>query len=400
MDQQKEHMEQQEDCRVLKTFKHLSPVNLLSIELDDLPIFYCFAEKELVLQLVVPVVPQPEEQQRHIGAPNTNAPPNTSQISKQLEHINIQSHATLLSLPKELHLVMLSFLEENSIADVVCFCMANRYLWTLGLDYLSSYFRSPFGKLAGKKIVHAGAIYDWHFPALYDASRTKYSNGQASYYDLTGRGPPFELSWITLDGEHSELVYSSGPLFEGRRLEFLRECNLRGIDWDPAYPYIQSQLVALSQYESYFPEDTPWILRNLTTKQIVRAEAIALDPTDIRGPRIDVLGFGDIVMQQTTWQDWRSDDKSLWPTRPWAGHCFDIVTLERHNMETAGEEWCDVSEEVARDYADSYEKTKFFDGWLDVDPLGWRDLMRDWWSVGTSFPSYRPPAELGADLLL
>ena len=39
----------------------------------------------------------------------------------------------------------------------------------------------------------------------------------------------------------------------------------------------------------------------------------------------------------------------------WAGHCFDITTLARHEKETNGVGWSDVSDEVAREIASIWE---------------------------------------------
>jgi hypothetical protein len=41
----------------------------------------------------------------------------------------------------------------------------------------------------------------------------------------------------------------------------------------------------------FYPEDQPWILRNLTTHEYVRSQAIALKPEYIHGPNTDFIGF-------------------------------------------------------------------------------------------------------------
>ncbi|EFY91376.1 hypothetical protein J3459_009764 [Metarhizium acridum] len=101
---------------------------------------------------------------------------------------------------------------------------------------------------------------------------------------------------------------------------------------------------------TYFPEDQPWILRNLTTKEFVRSEAVALKPQYIRGPSIDVLGFGDVLLYRILW----SKPRGIFPDMYrgiWAGHRFDIVALAKHKEDTKGTEWRDVSEEVAKEIA-------------------------------------------------
>lgn len=48
----------------------------------------------------------------------------------------------------------------------------------------------------------------------------------------------------------------------------------------------------------------------------------------------------------------------------WAGHRFDITTRRRHDESTRGEEWEDVSEEVADEIAGIWE-SQFGPNWVD-----------------------------------
>jgi len=133
-------------------------------------------------------------------------------------------------------------------------------------------------------------------------------------------------------------------------------CTFRGNYGDPAFGHLRSEIVV--QESKYYPEDQPWILRNLTTKEFVRSEAIALRPEDIHGPRIEGLGFGEVVVSRISWSTSPTmsiSDKSKIHRGVWAGHRFDITTLARHVKETKGEEWRDVSEEVAREIAGIWE---------------------------------------------
>lgn len=49
----------------------------------------------------------------------------------------------------------------------------------------------------------------------------------------------------------------------------------------------------------------------------------------------------------------------------WAGHCFDITTLARHEDEMQGAEWRDVSEEVASEIAGILE-AEYGRGWHET----------------------------------
>ncbi|KAF2468284.1 uncharacterized protein BDR25DRAFT_232891 [Lindgomyces ingoldianus] len=110
----------------------------------------------------------------------------------------------------------------------------------------------------------------------------------------------------------------------------------------------------LAQDSVFYPIDQPWILRNLTTKEFVRADGIAIMSNHIHGPFIKNLGFGDVLLARTCWST--DDDTGLVDYNEeihqgvWAGHCFDIVTVAHHNeKKKPGENWQDVSEEVSKE---------------------------------------------------
>lgn len=110
-------------------------------------------------------------------------------------------------------------------------------------------------------------------------------------------------------------------------------------------------------YCDLFPPDQPWILRNLTTKQIAHAEAIAIKPEFIHGPHIEGLGFGHVVLSRISWSStmqtmhWGSMREQV-TNGGWVGHRFDITTVARHLKETNdGSGWTDASDEVAKQVA-------------------------------------------------
>ena len=97
----------------------------------------------------------------------------------------------------------------------------------------------------------------------------------------------------------------------------------------------------------FYPEDQPWILRDLTTQEYVRFEAIAIRPEYIHGPNIDVLDFGEVVWSRVCWStetDCSMEYANNLHRDLWAGHRFDITTLDRHKQGSLeGAEWKDVS---------------------------------------------------------
>ncbi|KAL2182996.1 hypothetical protein L209DRAFT_758376 [Thermothelomyces heterothallicus CBS 203.75] len=272
---------------------------------------------------------------------------------------------TFCDLSVELHRLVFAHLE--SIEDVICLGLASRYFWAIGRDYVHDYYTSFLGRWAGQNIVCVGEdVKPGDFPpGLFSAEevaelcqRTTDIPYDHDYPDdVAFPAVPFTLYHFTFPSisnmerecdleTKSQLIYFQ-CLDRGRRSDQPD---------DPALALAYSDICVTES--TYFPETQPWILRNLTTKEFVRSEAIALKPEFIHGPSIDVLGFGEVVMSRICWSTSSyvsMDDTSNISRGVWAGHCFDITTLARHLDETRGAEWKDVSEEVASEIAGIWE---------------------------------------------
>ncbi|PKK54706.1 hypothetical protein CI102_483 [Trichoderma harzianum] len=136
--------------------------------------------------------------------------------------------------------------------------------------------------------------------------------------------------------------------------------------YDPAFKSTYRDIIA--EEATYFPQDQPWILRNLTAREFVRSEAIALKPEFIHGPFIDGFGFGQVIISRICWSTDPCDsiDCPIPIHRGvWAGHAFEIITLAQHRAETTEIEWRDVSEEVANEIAIICE-SKYGPNWHEV----------------------------------
>ena len=132
-----------------------------------------------------------------------------------------------------------------------------------------------------------------------------------------------------------------------------------------------SNLVATGLVRWSNPADQSWILRNLTTKGFLRAEAIAVRPEYIRGPEIRGIGFGEVVLSRVCWSS--MDDTSLSyqgniQHGVCAEHQFDITTVGRQEQQqwqqphSDSTPWKDVSTEVAAEVARIWE-SKYGNGW-------------------------------------
>ncbi|EEP80106.1 predicted protein [Uncinocarpus reesii 1704] len=131
----------------------------------------------------------------------------------------------------------------------------------------------------------------------------------------------------------------------------------------------------------FYPLGEKWILRNLTTRQIVRAEEIALKQEYIQGPLIKILGFGEVIIAKTCWSD-HADTWVNYPVNkgPWAGHSFDVVPISKIKDDDT---WEDISLEIAAELRKMC-RLQYGHGWREkliyrferkcMDPWGcWRD---------------------------
>ncbi|KAH0537648.1 hypothetical protein FGG08_005561 [Glutinoglossum americanum] len=273
-----------------------------------------------------------EQRQKTQELKGTNAPP------------------TFSSLPIEL--LDLIFNELN-IDDILSLSLIDQYSWSVGRRHIQDFLMSFLAPWAGESIICVGdrLLAGDYPPGIFAGDREEESQRVFGRYGEGG----FEL-----------VNFRNLPKNVYKRVE----CEVQ-------LPDIFSHVVCSKKYQYYdmpkslqyqvrnvlspglsqfYPEDQPWVLRNLTTKGYVRSEAIALKPEYIHGPDIDVLGFGEVILSRVCWSSRRSTstlyegglDRGVW-----AGHRFDITTLARHEEDTKGEAgWEDISKEVADEIAD------------------------------------------------
>jgi hypothetical protein len=221
---------------------------------------------------------------------------------------------------------------------------------------------SFLGRWAGDNIVCVGEdVKPNDYPPLLFSAEERYALRQKRIdvwadddaFEHEGSNQPITLYHFALQCV-SDRVKLSDLWAESSRI--YSYCSGRSKHEDPAFQATRSQIVVTES--DYFPRDQPWILRNLTTRQLVRSEAIALKPRYILGPDIRVLGFGEVVISRICWSTSSStgmNNATDISRGVWAGHRFDITTLARHEGETDGAGWSDVSDEVAKEIADIWK---------------------------------------------
>ena len=284
------------------------------------------------------------------------------EVCDSANNVDTDHLATIDRLPTELHLLIFDHVE--SIEDVVCLGLTSRYFWTIGRKYLHNYLASFLGQWAGQKLVCVGEDVDPGDlpPGLFstdEADESRQRTIAIPYgHDYSGEGvfspAPSPLAHFTFPS----ISDMEGDItLESKALAIFFACRERCTDRvDPAFEFARSDIWLTES--SYLPEDHSWILRNLTTREFVRAEAIALKPEFIHGPHIDYVGFGEVLISRICWAVpshlHMTDEVPLHISRGvWAGHCFDVTTTERHNQDEVvkGVAWKDVSEEVAAEIA-------------------------------------------------
>ncbi|KAI0550305.1 hypothetical protein F4679DRAFT_542870 [Xylaria curta] len=266
---------------------------------------------------------------------------------------------TFSNLPTDIH--DLVFDHTEFIEDVICLGLTNEYFLTLARRHLDNFFMSLLGTWSGMNIVCVGDdVEPDDYPArLFSTEeldalrplRTDVWRGNPPWYCQCNT--PFALSHFA-EASVSDIEDFVDPRTKARDL--LRYCESQGTGKDPTFAARGWRIIP--EASTYFPEDQLWILRNLTTKEFVRPEPIAIKPEYIHGNNISVIGFGQVVMLRTCWSSAPSNvriNNTIGPPRGvWAGHRFDITTLAEHEAGIDSAEWTDVSDEVAREISDAW----------------------------------------------
>jgi hypothetical protein len=228
--------------------------------------------------------------------------------------------------------------------DVVALGFSSERLWPLVCRHIQLDILKSAAPWAGKRIAFLGSESEELPPPFIEDGLVKeivsgegtgsWSDAQRVFWDLK-RPPPLlkgeQLMW------RGAIVAHAGKILipDGR--------------WE--------QLEEDMRCSRCFPDDQPWVLRNLTTRESVSSAklgvrvAVRMDGT--RG--IEFFNF--IVLMRTCWSSQPGKWAHLNVHRGvWAGHRFDIVTQAFHESEECLENWRDVTEEVDLEAKDLRQK--------------------------------------------
>ncbi|KAK6954260.1 hypothetical protein Daesc_004227 [Daldinia eschscholtzii] len=338
-------------------FAPRAPKSLFLKDTSDIFLLTKEGFKDLVYLLAVPL----KSHQREFS----------SQIyTSQTACMSHNTSASILLLPGEVHLGIFAELED--VVDVVALGLASKYFWSLALPVLHDKWAAHLGLWAGEKIICV---------ANSCLKRGEYPPELSEYIGILSPSSPriYQHSYLVDDIDDlpihhsllSNLSNSSvsasdckdqylGKIWEkAQRKRFLSQCLDRLAHSRSIYErYIKPDFENYKA-DNFYPGDQPWILRNLTTKELVRSEAIALKPEYIHGPRIRGIGFEHVLVFRICWapehSDWYQGTLRSISKGVWAGHSFDIVQLSRHVEMTRGETWVDVSAEVMDEISTEWE---------------------------------------------
>ncbi len=302
-----------------------------------------------------------------------------SPLSSIISSLNIDNTCGLLRLPVEL--LDLIF-QDLDIKHAFYLGLQSRYLWAITRKHIEIYRASPCGAWAGSGIMCVGdyiktadcppntltksekeelqkgldenEIYE---DVSDDQGYKEYVASPTNLYDLAGARYQQVKEWHSSLAD--ELIGGAANLGEWHRLpKSRRELIFEDLD--------------RYKLSDFYPEDQPWILRNLTTQEYVRSEAIAVKPEYIHGPHIERLGFGHVVWSRICWSSDNSCSMSYTGNihrGVWAGHRFDITTLDRHKRDSSKQtEWKDISQEIADEIAKI---------WSSEFGSDWRNLLSE-----------------------
>ncbi|KAJ5377972.1 uncharacterized protein N7496_005381 [Penicillium cataractarum] len=267
---------------------------------------------------------------------------NHSSKAARIEHhnateVSLTSPKSLFNFPSEIHHRIFSLLDV--VEDVLRFSLTNRYFWAVGLAHIEEHIIASLAPWAGEKIICVSDKSDPHdFPPNLltptEAEEVKELNKLYDFNSFSIRntykkigGPPLsqklQIWFLDYEAGHYMGTANRAEIMMGLKPEILE----------------------------FYPRDQRWILRNLTTREYVRGEVIALKEEFIHGPQIEVFGFAEVLISRISWstQPEKIGGGNNITRGKWAGHRFDITPLAWLQEKHGKEPWRDVSNEILRE---------------------------------------------------
>lgn len=256
----------------------------------------------------------------------------------------------LSTLPPEL---IGAIFDELRIDHALYLTFVARRFWEIGWPYMEKKLLDILAPWAGHRLIclGLGSAYDSDYQNILtgdEKEEMKQGLTPDEYDEMDLEGPfwfypskPVSLSAI-VSWRYMEIKVKEDPLyFQITRLlsKIIRVEQRRN----------KLQCSVTMNIPDYFPDDRKWVLRNLTTHEFVRSEVVAGNSKQ-NGPFFEDLGFEHIVLSRIFWSSEPSTDGRSLERGIWAGHRFEIITVDHHTKPTRSEvAWKDISEEAVED---------------------------------------------------
>ena len=230
-----------------------------------------------------------------------------------------------------------------SSTDLLRLLPLSRRFWNVTVRHIEDRELESFGQWANKPIICIGEKTP--DPSRFPANLLHMfgeSSLQAVLEDqYLKRGPLLPISRDEHEAAYISLLELDGVLSTSRH--FPRRLYL-------SWASIFNHMFRNEDNGRLYPTDRSWVLRNLTTHEYVRSEALALNREDIRGPHIGLIGFGHVVLSRICWSSNPSISMRCNISMHqgiWAGHRFDITpTDELKDSGKSGIKWLDISDDI------------------------------------------------------
>ncbi|KAJ5721256.1 uncharacterized protein N7483_009190 [Penicillium malachiteum] len=255
-------------------------------------------------------------------------------------------------LPSEIHHAIFNNIDD--VQDVLCLSLTSRYFWAVGLSHIEDHIVSSLAPWAGERIICVSERSD---PRDFPPGLLS----PAEQEDLIELNHVHDLNNFSIKHKWKK---TGGPSLSQRLQEWFKE-------YEAKHPMSNADRIEIStglkpEILEFYPRNQPWVLRNLTTKEYVRGEALALKDLFIHGPHIDVIGFSEVLLSRISWSSQPVEvghGKNMAHGK-WAGHRFEITPLATLKKESDSAQWVDVSDELFREL-DVIVTSQRGDDWRD-----------------------------------
>ncbi|KAJ5110641.1 hypothetical protein N7532_001176, partial [Penicillium argentinense] len=255
----------------------------------------------------------------------------------EVVYLGDPSPKSMSTLPSEIHQKIFARLDD--VIDVLRFSLTNRYFWAVGLLRIEEHIVRSLAPWAGERII---CINDRCDPSKYPPGLLS-SEEERKIRELNQVN---NLGSSSIKHSYKKV---GGPSLSQKLQDWF--CDHRRANPMSKADAMEIMMGLKPEKLELYPRDQVWILRNLTTKEYVRGEVIALKQDFIHGPQIDVFGFAEVLISRIAWSD---EPERIGRCKnvargKWAGHRFDVTPLSLLEQLDDGASWVDVSNEVLRE---------------------------------------------------